>query len=383
MFIESVLLHLGYQANQTLISEYFEMYSKFESYLFVFKSKKDGKRYCASASGEFIADQKDLVVFYFLTESATMYNESERLQIFQETHTKEIAEQKELKPIEQFNLYQILLKEASKSEDKVLVNSLETKEKHYFFFIDEEKIKSGRNILGVVSLDLKSRTEKILKFSELDRSIYFTNPSIKSEEAYIFNSFSEMIAFKKRQTKDVFYIVVKGTFNENHAKTISIILNSKGIKKTFLAFPGNLDGYASDLNYLSIFGNVKLKSRTASYKLNIPITSESDLLVDKIRLLKVTVEKDLENHNINTLIQLSKGKDHLGNNVFVVELPKISNVIMSFLVMASKFLFKDKEFKIIKPENVYWAKNSRSIKNAEKEYKLHLFNSVKEIYAYN
>ncbi|GAA4277547.1 hypothetical protein GCM10022259_22710 [Aquimarina mytili] len=303
--------------------------------------------------------------------------------MFYELHKEELVEPRKLKPVDSFNLYQILLKDAAKVKDPALVNSVETEKTHYFFFMDEEKIKSGRNILGVVAVDKATKKESILKFSELSRSIYFTNPSIKSEAAIIFNSFNEMMAFKALQNQDFFYIVVKGKFNENHARTIGMVLNSKGIKKTFLAFPDNLDGYSSDLNYLGVFSNIKMKNRTAFYKLSIPVTKESEVLLEKLKNLKKSVEKDLEGSMIKQLINLSQGKDHTGNIIFIVELPKIANVIKGFLVLGSKFLFKDKEYKIIKPKKEFWNDHDKPITNVDKEFKLNMFDSIKEVYSYN
>lgn len=383
MFIESTLIHLGFKVNETLESDYFQMFSKDDIHLFVYVSSKNNKRYFSSASGEFLGQAKDLVVFYFNTENSSLYNEEDRLLMFNELHKKEVAIQKELQPIDRFNLYQILLKEAKKTNDNALINCVETTKYHYFFFMDEERIKSGKNILGVVSLNKETRNEKELKFSELDRSIYFTNPSIKSEAAIIFNSFDEMLAFKELQGENFFYIVVKGRFNENHARTIGMVLNSKGIKKTYLAFPDSLDGYWSDLSYLSVFSNIKVKNRTGFFKLSIPVNKQSEQLIEKLKNFKKSVEKGLESNNINQLIGLNQGKDHLHNVNFVVELPKIANVIKGFLVLGSKFLFKDEEYRIIKPKQVFWSEHKKPIKNVEKEFKLNMFDSIKEVYSYN
>ncbi|QKX07764.1 hypothetical protein HN014_22455 (plasmid) [Aquimarina sp. TRL1] len=383
MFIESVLIHLGFKENNVVESDYFQMFTKEGSHLFVFESSKDNRRYFSSASGEFTGNSDDLIVFYYKTENSSLYNEEERMIMFKELHKEEKHKPKNLKKIDSFNLYQIILKEAEKTKDNALVNSVETTNIHYFFFMDEERIKGGKNILGVVSLNKETRKESILKFSELDRSIYFTNPSIKSDAAVIFNSFNEMLAFKKLQKETFFYIVVKGKFNENHARTIGMVLSSKGIKKTYLAFPDSLKGYWSDLNYLSVFSNIKVKNRTAFYKLSIPVNKQSELLLEKLKNFKKVVEKDIESNQISQLIGLSQGKDHLGNINFVVELPKIANVIKGFLVLGSKFLFKDEEYKIIKPKEVFWNVHQNPIKNVDKEFKLNMFDSIKEVYSYN
>lgn len=381
MNAEQVLLSLGFKENNQLTSEYFVLYSKDDSHFFIYENM-NGVRMFSSASGEFYGNGTDLITFLYKTENSSVYNEYDRISEFIELFGKNSKLGKPLKRLPKFNLYKYLvgLKKSRQSTD--LINCVETNNSFNFLLVDEERNVSGKNILGVVSLNKETNEEKTLVFSELNRSIYFTNPE-NCDSAFIFNSFSEMLAFKKLQIKKSFYVVVKGQFNKNHAKTISMVLSSKGINKTYLAFPDNLKGYESDIYYLSQFANITIKNKTAYYKLYLPISKESETLIDKVKKFKVHIEKELQNNTIKDLIILREGKDLTGEPNFIIEVAKISNIIKSILVLSSKILFKETEYKIIKPKNVFWFEENTPIKNAPKEYKLNIYNSIKEVYSFN
>ena len=250
--------------------------------------------------------------------------------------------------------------------------------------MDEDVTTSRQhNILGVVTYDKIQKSEQTVMFSNLDRSIYFSNPSISSTEAVVFNSFKEMIAFSNRMSSDYFYIVFKGDFNNSKAKTISLISDTKGIQNTFLAFPDRLKGYYRDIEYLSIHAKVEIKVKTGYLKLSIPQNAQSDLFIQKLKDLKSNVEKEMDKNSITSLIAIKAGKNLEHEAVFIVEVAAIANILKGFLVLASKYLLADKNFKIIKPKDVYWAQQESSIKNVGKEFKLNIYDTIGKVYSYN
>jgi len=342
----------------------------------------------SSKSGEWDGNLFDVITFHYRTDNSSSFNEADRLAIFlRENGLKESEidpDADKLLAVANFNLYKLMFSEHGKCKDTVFNNALESESHLYFFFMDEDVTASRQhNILGVVTYDKNEKTEETVVFSNLDRSIYFSNPSIAATEGVVFNSFKEMIAFRKRMSSDYFYIVFKGDFNMSKAKTISLISETKGIKNTFLAFPDRLKGYYRDIEYLSIHANVEIKQKTGYLKLSIPQNSQSDLFIQKLKDLKSNVEKEMDKNSIKGLIAIKAGKNLDQQAVFVVEVATIANILKGFLVLASKYLLAEKNFRIIKPKGVFWAEEQTNIKNVGKEFKLNIYDTIGKVYSYN
>ena len=91
----------------------------------------------------------------------------------------------------------------------------------------------------------------------------------------------------------------------------------------------------------------------------------------------------MDKNSITSLIAIKAGKNLEQQAVFVVEVATIANILKGFLVLASKYLLADKNFKIIKPKDVYWAQQESGIKNVGKEFKLNIYDTIGKVYSYN
>ena len=387
--IESILSLLGFQESTTLKSKLFVHFEKKDNtHLFLYKRAQDNTLRFSSPSGEWDGNLFDVITFHYQTDNSSSFNEADRLALFIRenglTRVELEPTAQNLLPVPHFNLYKLLFNEHGKCRTPIFNNALESETHLYFFFMDEDvTVSRQHNILGVVTYDKVEKTEETVVFSNLDRSIYFSNPSIPSTEGVVFNSFKEMIAFSNRMSTDYFYIVFKGDFNMSKAKTISLISDTKGIQNTFLAFPDRLKGYYRDIEYLSIHANVEVKIKTGYLKLSIPQNSQSDLFIKKLKDLKSNVEKEMDGNSIKSLIAIKAGKNLEQQAVFVVEVAAIANILKGFLVLASKYLLADRNFKIIKPKDVFWAQEASNIKNVGKEFKLNIYDTIGKVYAYN
>ena len=387
--IETILSLLGFTQPTTLKSKLFVHFEKKDNtHLFMYKRAQDNALRFSSQSGEWDGNLFDVITFHYQSDNSSSFNEADRLALFireNDLSTLELEPVAEnLLPVPHFNLYKLLFSEHGKCKKDIFNNALESETQLYFFFMDEDVTTSRQhNILGVVTYDKIQKTEQTVMFSNLDRSIYFSNPSISSTEAVVFNSFKEMIAFSNRMSSDYFYIVFKGDFNTSKAKTISLISDTKGIQNTFLAFPDRLKGYYRDIEYLSIHAKVEIKVKTGYLKLSIPQNAQSDLFIQKLKDLKSNVEKEMDKNSITSLIAIKAGRSLEHEAVFVVEVATIANILKGFLVLASKYLLADKNFKIIKPKDVYWAQQASGIKNVGKEFKLNIYDTIGKVYSYN
>ncbi|MEM7485709.1 MAG: hypothetical protein AAF348_10930 [Bacteroidota bacterium] len=387
--IESILALLGLKPGKNLSDNFFIHFeSSSGTHLFMYKRLRDNAIRFSSASGEWDGNIYDVITFYYQTDNSSDFNEADRLTLFKRDNDLKNDDLNfsigELKPVPHFNLYKLMFKEYGNCKDDVFNNALESSTHLYFFFMDEDVTPSRQhNILGVVAYDKSNKDEETVVFSNLDRSIYFSNPSINSNEAVVFNSFKEMIAFRKRMPSNFFYIVFKGGFNTSKAKTISLISETKGIKNTFLAFPDKLTGYYRDIEYLSINANVEIKQKTGYLKLSVPQNSQSDIFIQKLKELKSNIEKELEQNSIKNLLTIKAGKNLANEAVFVVEIASIANIFKGFLVLASKYLLAEKNFKIVKPKGIYWAQEQTSIENVGKEFKLNIYDTIGKVYQYN
>lgn len=387
--ITNILSLLGFKKGESLKSNFFVHYTSNENiHLFMYKRIQDNTIRFSSQSGEWDGNLFDVITFHHQTDNSSSFNEADRLALFiRENNLKEsdlIPSNNELTPVVNFNLYKLMFKEYGNCKDKVFNNALESNSHLYFFFMDEDVTPSRQhNILGVVAYNKSEKAEETVAFSNLDRSIYFSNPTIASNEAVVFNSFKEMIAFRHRMPADYFYIVFKGDFNASKAKTISIVSDTKSISNTFLAFPDKLSGYYRDIEYLSIHANVEIKLKTGYLKLSIPQNSQSDIFIQKLKDLKTNVEKELEKNTIKNLITIKAGRNLEQQPVFVVEVANIANILKGILVLASKYLLAEKNFKIVKPKGVYWAEEQTNIKNVGKEFKLNIYDTIGKVYQYN
>ena len=387
--INSLLHLIGFKKGESLTSKSFTHFeSKTNIHLFMYKRASDNTIRFSSPSGEWDGNLYDLITFHYQTNNSSSFNEADRLAIFlRENQLKNeelLISDKGLLPVASFNLYKLMFKEHGNCKDDVFNNALESKTHLYFFFMDEDITATRQhNVLGVVTYNKEDKTEQTVVFSNLDRSIYFSNPSISSKEAIVFNSFKEMIAFRGRMASDYFYIVFKGDFNMSKAKTISLISETKSIGNTFLAFPDMLKGYHRDIEYLSIHAHVEVKKKTGYLKLSIPQNSQSDTFIQKLKDLKASIEKELEHNSIQNLIVIKAGKNLEQDPVFVVEVANIANILKGFLVLASKYLLAEKNFKIIKPKDIYWSEEHTNIKNVGKEFKLNIYDTIGKVYQYN
>lgn len=387
--IKTVLSLLGFTERTNLKSKHFVHFEKKDAmHLFMYRRAQDNTLRFSCASGEWDGNLFDVITFHYQTDNSSSFNEADRLALFLRENTLTISElepeAENLVPVPHFNLYKLLFSEHGKCKQPIFNNALESESHLYFFFMDEDVTAARQhNILGVVSYDKNEKTEETVLFSNLDRSIYFSNPSIGATEAVVFTSFKEMIAFSHRMSSDYFYIVFKGDFNMSKAKTISLISDTKGIQNTFLAFPDRLKGYYRDIEYLSIHANLEIKIKTGYLKLSIPQNSQSDLFIQKLKDLKSNVEKEMDQNSIKSLIAIKAGRNLGQQPIFVVEVATIANILKGFLVLASKYLLSDKNFKIIKPKDVFWAQEASNIKNVGKEFKLNIYDTIGKVYSYN
>lgn len=389
MTYDKLLTELDFRRGETLVSKYFIHYQNGEGqHVFLFKDLKDGAARFSSPSGEWQGNIYDLITFYYETDNSSQFNEADRMAIFTRANDEKKWDLgpalQELEPIAHFNLYKLLFREYGPCADPVFGNALESGDKMYFFFMDEDVTPSRQhNVLGVVGYDKATQEETTVHFSDLGRSIYFSDPSIEAREAVIFNSFREMVAFKSRMATDFFYIVFKGSFNPVKAKTITILCDTKGIVKTYLAFPDRLEGYYRDIEYLGVFAGMDIKDKTGFLKLSVPQSVRSDFFIKRLKDLKNSIERDLERNDIRDLITIKGGKDLNGVPVFVVEIARIANVLKGFLVLASKYLLTDKDFRIVKPKGIYWSEDRTNIKNVGTEFKLNIYDTIGDVYQYN
>ncbi len=88
-------------------------------------------------------------------------------------------------------------------------------------------------------------------------------------------------------------------------------------------------------------------------------------------------------NSIKSLIAIKAGRNLGQQPVFVVEVAAIANILKGFLVLASKYLLADRNFKIIKPKDVFWAQEQSDIKNVGKEFKLNIYDTIGKVYSYN
>ncbi|TKD59002.1 hypothetical protein [Flavobacterium sp. ASW18X] len=388
MIVKDIMALLGFKEGETLQSRFFMHFHKNgDNHLFLYQPMgSNALRFC-SPSAEWDGNLIDVITFYYNAENSSEFNEGDRIALFLRENNIDLSQlhfDVELSPVQHFNLYRILLQEYGSCKDLTLNNALESDSHLYFFFMDED-VTPGRqhNILGVVSYDKAKQTEQTISFSDLGRSIYFSNPSISTTEAVVFDSFREMIAFKSRMKTDYFYLVFKGEFNTNKAKTISLICGAKSIVQTFLAFPDHLGGYQRDIEYLSVHANVDLKKKTGYLKLSVPQSKDSELFISRLKDLKTSIEKDLDQNSIKNLILIKAGKDLTGVPVFIIEVALIANVLKGLLVLASKHLLSERNFRIIKPKGVHWSEDRANIKNAGKEFKLNIYDTIGKVYQYN
>lgn len=389
MKIDKLLGKLKFRRGQDLLSKFFIHYHKSDGqHIFLFKDSGDGTAKFASASGEWRGNIYDVINFHYESDNSSRFNEADRIELFIREYDKKqwdlVSDIKDLEPVEHFNLYKLLFEQYDTCKDPVFGNALESDHTMYFFFMDEDITPSRQhNLLGVVTYDRKSGRETTVHFSDLGRSIYFSNPTIVTQEAVIFNSFREMVAFRSRMATDFFYIVFKGNFNTVKAKTINLLCGAKGITKTYLAFPDRLEGYYRDVEYLGIFAGMEIKDKTGFLKLAIPQSARSDIFIGRLKDLKTKIEKDLERNEIGGLISIKGGKDLTGSPVFVIEIARIANILKGFLVLASKYLLTDKDFRIVKPKGVYWSEDRGNIKNVGTDFKLNIYDTIGEVYQYN
>jgi len=389
MGLDALLAILGFERGSTLISKQFVHYHKGDAeHIFLFRDANDGSAKFSSPSGEWQGNIFDLITFYYGTDNSSAFNEADRIALFIRENGNaswEFADELgQLDPVDGFNLYRILFREYGNSGERALGNALERDGTLYFFLMDEDITPSRQyNILGVVSYDRKSGEETTVRFSDLERSVYFSDPSIDAAEAVIFGSFGEMVSFKTRMQTDFLYVVFKGRFNAMKAKTISLICETKGISKTYLAFPDRLEGYYRDIEYLGVFAGMGIKERTGFLKITVPQSVRSDMFIKRLKDLKSSVEKELDNNLIPNLISIKAGRDLENEPVFVVEIARIANVLKGFLVLASKFLLDDMDFRIVKPKGVFWAEDKAHIKNVGTEFKLNIYDTIGEVYHYN
>lgn len=389
MDFDKLLAVLGFKRGTTLLSKHFVHYHREgHEHIFLYRMTADGPAMFSTPSGEWQGNINDLITFFYETDNSSRFNEADRIALFVRANGGKSwdakASPKGLDPVRNFNLYRLLYSEFGSCPDETFNNALESGDNMYFFFMDEDITPSRqRNVLGVVRYDMGTQSEHSVHFSDLDRSIYFSNPAIVSKEAVIFNSFREMVAFKSRMGKDFFYVVFKGSFNRTKAKTIALLCDTMGIKKTYLAFPDRLDGYYRDIEYLGVFAGIDIKYKTGFLKLSVPQSGRSDLFIKRLKDLKDSVERDMEENDIQDLISIKGGKNLDGEPVFVIEIARIANILKGFLVLASKYLLGDKDFRIIKPKGVRWSEEKSGIKNVGTEFKLNIYDTIGEIYQYS
>lgn len=384
-----VLSSLGFKKGEAFSSKVFVHLENKEknAHLFLYKSLTSNSFRFSSHSGEWDGNIFDVITFYYNTDTSSNFNEADRIAIFlREFNLKESDlhfNDSSLLPISNFNLYKTLFQEFGNCKDDIFNNVLESETSLYFFFMNEDLTPARQeNILGVVAYDKENKTETTVRFSNLDRSIYFTNPSIATNEAVVFNSFKEMIAFKERISSNYFYIVFKGSFNLHKAKTISLLTGNKNIQNTFLAFPDSLKGYYRDFEYLSVYADFEMREKDGFLKLAIHANSQSDIFIQKLKSLKKHIENELEKNAIKNLIKINAGKNLKGEAVFSIDIACIANIFKGFLVLASKYLLSEKNFKIIKPKDIYWAKERPNSKSLNREFKLNIYDTIGKIYNY-
>ena len=214
--IETVLALLGFKERSTLKSKHFVHYQKNDNtHLFAYTRDQDMSLRFSSPSGEWDGNLFDVITFYYLCDNSSNFNEADRIALFlRENNLSPLeleSKGEHLSPVPHFNLYKLLFSEHGKCAQNTFNNALESETHLYFFFMDEDVTALRQhNILGVVSYDKVHKTEQTVMFSDLDRSIYFSNPSIAATESVAFNSFKEMIAFNNRMSSAYFYIVFKG-----------------------------------------------------------------------------------------------------------------------------------------------------------------------------
>jgi len=388
MSIEKILHPIGFKKGKDLASDYFIHFYKKGDHIFIYKDSIKNEVFFSSPSGDLTGNLNDLITFFYESENSSKFNEADRIDLFKRQYplatSLKTEETLKLKGVLNFNLYQVMLKGISKAKDQILHNCFENDKKMYFLFMDEEKNKgNSRNILGVISYDKETKTENQINFSDLSKSIYFSNPSIKTNQAIIFNSFKEMLALKERMVNPFFYVVFKNKFNTNKAKTIALLSEAKQIEKTCLAFADNLEGYERDIEYLSVFAGVEMKKKSGFYKLSITQSKKSDLFVKRIKDFKQSVEVELEGNLVKNLVTIKIGKDLKGKPTFTFEIPQIANIVKGFLVLMTKYLILDTNYKIVKPKGVYWSEEKTNIKNISTEFKLNIFDTIKETYQFN
>lgn len=389
MNFDKLLAKLKFERGTTLFSKHFVHYQRGgEEHIFLYRKTEDGPARFSTPSGEWQGNINDLITFFYETDNSSRFNEADRIALFVRANGGGTwdpkASPKGLEPVEDFNLYKLLYSEFGSCPDKTFNNALESGDNMYFFFMDEDITPSRQhNVLGVVRYDKGTQSENGVHFSDLNRSIYFSNPTIDSKEAVIFNSFREMVAFKSRMGKDFFYVVFKGSFNRTKAKTIALLCDTKGVTKTYLAFPDRLDGYYRDIEYLGIFAGIDIKYKTGFLKLSVPQSGRSDLFIKRLKDLKDSIERDMEENDIRDLISIKGGKNLDGEPVFVIEIARIANILKGFLVLTSKYLLSDKNFRIIKPKGILWSEEKSGIKNVGTEFKLNIYDTIGEIYQYS
>ena len=378
MDIENALTYLGFN-EIPYNTVYFRTYQKETHTLFVYNSSSYQEKRFSSSSGEFTGGVNELVLFFYLTQSSSELTERDRLELFYKKHPDSPIDYEPLKAIPSFSLYTILLENGTPYKNNTFNNIIQIGDVLHLMFLDEEKTTAkGLNILGVISYNLINHESEVFNFSDISRSIYFSNPSIPSDTAIVFNDIKEMLSFEKMFDKDYFFVLVQD-FNENIAKTLKFLLKGKSIDKTILAFPDTTQGYFYDLKYISVFSKMLIKEKEGYIKLTLQQTENTEKFISRLKDFKSSILKT--NKGIDTEFIIIKNAIGIQEEVmFSIEVALISNILKGFLVLASKYLLKDKEFKIIKPEKVYW-QSSKDENLVEKDFNLKLA-TLRENYSF-
>lgn len=378
MDIETAFTYLGFsEVNYT--TEYFRTYQKGETTLFVYQSLLYGEKRFSNTSGEFTGGLHELILFYYLTDTSSSLSEKDRLTLFFKKHPDSPIKYDKLKGVNSFSLYEILLEKGISYKNKTFNNIIQIEDRLHLMFLDEEKTHSKMNILGVVSYDLNTHESKTFRFSNLDRSLYFSNPSIVSDRCVIFNDIKEMLSFQKQFDENFFYVLVDD-FNENIAKTLQFLLKGKSIQKTILAFPDSINGILFDLKYISVFTKMILKEKEGYLKISIQQSDKSDRFLERLKDFKTSIVKSSNGLDTSVeLINIKTSTNIHNENVFLIEIALISNVLKGFLILASYYLIRDEKFKVIKPEKVFWNDTKpNSKRNVDRDFNLKIANLKKQ-----
>ncbi|MFV0531868.1 MAG: hypothetical protein ACK5MD_10595 [Flavobacteriales bacterium] len=374
MDVENVLTYLGYKEID-FKSQYFRTYTKNQKVLFVYQSSVHDSKRVASVSGEFDGGADDLIMLYYGTDKVYTFNENQRKKLFIDKSPNIEIDYLALLAVPYFNLYSLLCNKGKPYEDERFTNIIEMDNKLHLFFMDEELTKGkDRNILGVLTYDKKTKEESELRFSSFDRALSFSNIMSQPKQAVLFNSIDEMLSFSSKHKEDFLYILIKGSFNANLAKTIRTILKAKSIEKLLFAFPDTLEGHLYDLYCLSHFNNIEIKEKFATLKISIPLIKENEELLNRLKGYASTLSKACNKLSLSSEpLTINIGRDSKENQVFIIEIPKVSNMTKGLLVMIFKFMKFDLPIMLVKSPKIYWNTSTPvKVDRVEKEYKLKL-----------